>query len=248
MIVRLRQTGQMDAAERAAALETEGNRLLSVATADLDADIPSCPGWQAANLLGHVANGWEAFRIIMESGSIDPPDFGTFAQVPEDHDEIPEFARERLALLVPVVAHADPTGPIWSWTGPVTLAFFQRRAHFETLVHRLDAELATGDRTPIDPSVGVDGVDELFSTLLAGVTDNLPSGSLHLHQTDGDGELMLQVSDGTIAVSHEHAKGDAALRASGEDLLTSMWGRRSIDGLELFGDRAVAEEWIALSP
>jgi len=238
----------MDAAERAIALETEGSRLISAATADLDADVPTCPGWQAANLLGHVASGWEAFRIIMESGSVDAPDFGSFASPPEDHGELPEFARSRLALLVPVVQHADAMQEVWSWTGPETLAFYQRRSHLETVVHRVDAELAAGDRTPIPPAVGIDAVDELFTVLLAGVERELPRGSLHLHQTDGDGEFMLQVSAGAISVTHEHAKGDAALRATGEDLLTVMWGRRPLDGLEVFGDRSVAEQWIALSP
>ena len=44
-----------------------------------------------------------------------------------------------------------------------------------------------------------------------------------------------------------HAKGDAALRASGEDLLLVVWGRRSLDDLEFFGDREVAAQWIALA-
>jgi hypothetical protein len=31
-------------------------------------------------------------------------------------------------------------------------------------------------------------------------------------------------------------------------LLLTMWSRRSVEGLELFGDRVVANEWIALAP
>ena len=248
MIVRPRQTGQMDVAERAVALDKEGTRLIEVVVADPAADIPTCPGWQATTLLGHIASGWEALRVIVESASIAPPDFSVFAAAPEGHDDLVAFAQERHSRLVATLAEADPELPLWTWSGEKNAAFYQRRAHLETVVHRVDAELGAGMRTPVDPAVGIDAVDELFSVMLAGVTESLPSGSLHLHQTDGDGEFMLTVADGTISVSHEHAKGDAALRATGDELMTVMWNRRSLDGLELFGDRAVVEQWAALAP
>lgn len=238
----------MDAAERIRALETEGRRLIDVARADLGAVVPSCPEWTTADLLRHVAGVWEAFRVIVESASTDPPDFGALVGAPEASDELPAFVAERLDVLVATMAAADPDRPLWSWMGVKPTAVFLRRAHLETLVHRIDAELAAQDRTPVDPSVGLDGVDELLTEFLVERTEDLPTGSLHLHQTDGDGEFLLDVADGAVVVSREHAKGDAALRAGGEDLLLAMWGRRSLDGLELFGDRAVAEQWIALSP
>jgi uncharacterized protein (TIGR03083 family) len=238
----------MDVAERARALETEGRRLIEVTSVDLDADVPTCPGWQAADLLRHVAGGWEAFRSIIEAASTEPPDFGAFAAAPEDNEGLSAFAAARLELLVAAVGGADPQRAVWTWNGVKPMDFYPRRSHFETVVHRVDAELATGACTPIDPSVGIDGVDELFTEFLAGRSGELPTGSFHLHQTDGGGEFMLDVVEGVLTVSHEHAKGDAALRATGEDLLLVMWGRRGLDGLELFGDRAVAEQWMALSP
>jgi uncharacterized protein (TIGR03083 family) len=237
----------MDAAARSAALDAEGRRLIAAAAADLDAEVPSCPGWRARDLLGHVATVWDTLRVVAESPSLDPPDFGALATPPDDPGALAGFAAERLDLLVPVLASVDPARPVWTWAGEKTMAFWPRRAHLETVVHRVDAELASNDRTPIDPWVGIDGVDELYTELRAGRTEDLPSGSFHLHQTDGDGEFMLDVVDGSLAVSREHAKGDAALRASGEDLLLVVWGRRSLDGLEFFGDRDVAEQWIALA-
>jgi uncharacterized protein (TIGR03083 family) len=238
----------MDAAERLAALEAEGRRLIDVASTDLDADLSTCPGWRAVDLLGHVAGVWEAFRLIVESGSTEAPDFGALVSPPEDREGLAAFASARLESLGAALQAADAQVPLWSWTGVKSVGSYQRRAHLETLVHRVDAELGVGDRTPVDAAVGVDGVDELATEFLAGRTDDVPSGSFHLHQTDGDGEFMLDVVDGAVVVSRAHAKGDAALRAGGEDLLLVMWGRRPLDGLELFGDRSVAEQWIALSP
>ncbi len=222
--------------------------MLALATADLDADVPSCPGWKVVDLLGHVATGWEIFRVVVEAASTERPEFDLVTPTPEDPLEVAAFAAERLALLVPVIASSDPTAPVWTWSGPSNLAFYQRRTHIETVVHRVDVEMATDQLTPVDANVGFDGVVELYATLLAGLGSGLPAGSLHLHQTDGDGELMLDVVDGAISVRYEHGKGDAALRAGGADLLLAMYGRRDLDGLELFGDRTVAEQWIALAP
>lgn len=237
----------MDAVDRSAALEAEGHRLITAAMVDPEAAVPTCPGWTAGDLLGHVAGVWEFLRQVVSSASLDPPDFGTLALPPDDPDDRAGFAAERLDLLVPVLAAVDPSRPVWTWVGERTMAFWPRRAHLETVVHRVDAELAADDRTPVDPAVAIDGVEELFTVLRAGRRDGLPSGSFHLHQTDGDGEFMLDVIDGEVAVSREHAKGDAALRAGGEDLLLVVWGRRSLDGLEFFGDREVAGQWIALA-
>lgn len=210
--------------------------------------MPACPGWRVTELLGHVANGWEAFRVIVESGSTEPPDFGRLAPTPEEPDDIARFAAERLALLVPVIGSSDPTRPVWTWSGIADVGFYHRRTLIETAVHRVDAEQAVGQVSPIDPDIAFDGVDELYSVLLAGFDGASPAGSLHLHQTDGEGELMLTVVDGRIAVTHEHGKGDAAVRAGGADLLLTMYGRLSLDGLEVFGDRSVVEQWIALAP
>ena len=49
MIVRPRQTGQMDSAARTDALAAEGRRLLDLCSADLDADVVTCSGWQSRN-------------------------------------------------------------------------------------------------------------------------------------------------------------------------------------------------------
>lgn len=238
----------MDPAERSAAIETEGRRLLEVAATDPDRDVPACPGWQAHTLVAHVAGGWEATRCIVEAASTDTPDFGSFADAPEESVALLAFAADRLDRLTAVIAESDPDRDTWTWIGERKMAFWPRRSHLETLIHRVDLEDAADSRTPVVPTVGIDVVDELFSVLLAGATNGLPTGSLHLHQTDGDGEFMLEVVDGRIDVRREHAKGDAALRATGEQLALVMWGRLPLDGLELFGDRAVAEQWATLAP
>jgi predicted lipid carrier protein YhbT len=78
-----------------------------------------------------------------------------------------------------------------------------------------------------------------------GVT--LPSGSLHLHRSDGDGEWMVTFSATGVDVAREHAKGDVAVRAPASELLLLLWNRRRPDDLggEVFGDVAVVARWQA---
>ncbi len=229
----------MDPSYRIARLAEDGQRLIDVASSDLGALVPACPGWSNEGLLSHMGVVWGAVAAQVEQT----------ATAPIGWKELPKQSpQEALTQVVTVLSEADPKTQLWTWGADQTVGFFIRRAHLETAIHRVDAEQAVEDPTPVPAADGVDGVDELFIEVLAGRERTLPSGSLHLHQTDGDGEFMLRAVDGSISVTREHAKGDAAVRAGGEELFLCAWGRRSLDGLQIFGDVEVAAQWMALSP
>jgi uncharacterized protein (TIGR03083 family) len=248
MIVRPRQTGQMDALRHSERLGVEGGRLLHVAASDLDAPVSTCPEWVVRDLVHHMGSVWQAIELAMANHSAEAPDLAALEPLPAGDDEMLAFNAATLARLVDSLGTADPGRPVWSWSADQTAGFFQRRAHHETLVHRIDVELAVDDRTPVDPADALDGIDELFSVVVSPTGENTPTGSFHLHRTDGDGEFMLAVTDGSITVTREHAKGDAALRGTAEDLWLAMWRRRSIEGMEFFGDEAIAAQWTGLAP
>lgn len=239
---------EVDAPHRVERIRVEGTRLISVAAGDLGAEIASCPGWDCERLLGHTSRVWLSVAGIVSARATDGPPEVEVPSAPNGGSVV-EFASDALASLTDELAGLDPATELWTWSRQQNAAFYLRRMHIETIVHRVDAEVAVGDRSPVDSDDASDGVDELFSVLLVGRQgDGLPSGSLHLHRTDGDGEWLLDVVDGRVAVRHEHAKGDAALRGSGADLLLAMWGRGDVDAMECFGDRAVVDSWIALAP
>ncbi len=50
------------------------------------------------------------------------------------------------------------------WADDKTAGYIARRQAHEALVHRLDAELTVGDRTPLDPRLAADGVDEALGS------------------------------------------------------------------------------------
>ena len=47
--------------------------------------------------------------------------------------------------------------------------FIRRRQAHEALIHRIDAELTAGDRTPMDTDLSADGVDEALHFMDAGL-------------------------------------------------------------------------------
>ena len=100
-------------------------------------------------------------------------------------------------------------------------------------------------------SKATDGVDEALAVGMQHSTNpdkafQYPSGSLHLHRTDGDGEWLVVNDGGSLVVTREHAKGDAAVRGAGADLLLWIWGRGG--DVEIFGDEAVAAAWADATP
>ena len=123
--------------------------------------------------------------------------------------------------------------------------FWPRRMAQETTVHRVDAEQAVGRPVgPIEPAFAVDGIDELLSIFVAALGAARSPGdgrTVHLHATDVEGEWLIRFEQGDVVVEPGHAKGDAAVRGPAADLLLWLWGRRPLDGFEVFGDRGAAE-------
>lgn len=236
----------MDKSYRIERLRTDGYRLIDTAETDLAAMVPSCPGWDNAKLLSHTARVWAMLGLHVSRRVTAPLDRSLVPKPPADGLAL--FARDQLETLLAVLADLDPAEPMWTWAADQSGAFYLRRAHQETMIHRVDAELAVDSVTALPAEDSVDGLDELFTVMYrAGV--EAPQGSLHLHRTDGEGEWMLRARPGGgVEMSHEHAKGDAALRGSAEDLLLAMWARRGYGHIESFGDSGVVDAWIALAP
>ncbi|MEZ5144490.1 MAG: hypothetical protein R2726_18560 [Acidimicrobiales bacterium] len=91
--------------------------------------------------------------------------------------------------------------------------------------------------------MAVDGLDELltvFLPILAG--DNPGDGAtVHVHATDADGEWLVTFTPDGPTVERRHARGDTALRGPAAAMLLALWGRRGLDGVEVFGDEALVE-------
>lgn len=144
-------------------LRRETDRFAEVlATTPDDARVPTCPDWSAADLRWHLAQVQHFWADVVAAR----PDTGTEPdepQRPDGREAVDAFADRAAARLVDVLTAADPADPAWTWAvGGGTCGWAARRQAHEVLVHRLDAELAAGTRTPFDPALALDGVDEVL--------------------------------------------------------------------------------------
>jgi uncharacterized protein (TIGR03083 family) len=141
------------------------SRLRDVAVRDLAAAVPTCPGWTVVDLVRHVAQVYlhkaETIRLGHWPEPWPPPGLAgeePIALLVRAHDE----------LIAQFVAH-EPTDPALTWHPPEqTIRFWIRRMAHETVIHRIDAELALGEPVaPIADDLATDGIDELLQVFLS---------------------------------------------------------------------------------
>jgi uncharacterized protein (TIGR03083 family) len=222
--------------------------------ADLNAPVPSCPGWSIADLVSHTAEVHYSWTENVSRGIVDldglkarPP----FQPAPRD--QLVEQLRSGAERLIATLSAADPDDAVWNWssTQPKTVAFVPRRMAHETSVHRWDAQSAIGRPEPIHSELAADGIDEFFYVQLPEEDAPPPDpGTVHFHRTDGRGEWFVTMAADGVTVRDEHAKGDAAARAPSSDLVLMLWRRVSPSDVEVLGDGAVLDRfihWVDLS-
>ncbi|MEU0553614.1 maleylpyruvate isomerase family mycothiol-dependent enzyme [Dactylosporangium sp. NPDC006015] len=141
-------------------LAADYGRLREVAASDLTAAVPSCPGWTVADLVRHVAEVYlhkaESMRL---NAFPDPwPPAGLDAEGP-----IALLDRGYADLVAEFAARASDE-PSRTWHEPdQTVGFWVRRMAQETVIHRLDAELALGvPVAEIPDDLAIDGIDEVL--------------------------------------------------------------------------------------
>lgn len=223
--------------------------------ADPSTPVPTCPGWDLAQLLRHVGqvNRWAAAmveqgserRLKREELPWDDPD---------DPTGLPDWVAAGADRCLSVFAAADPDRAMWAWGWPKTAGFWPRRMLHETGVHRADAELALGRQPAFDAELAADGVDELL--------DNLPHAAYFapkVAELRGGGEqLAFVTADASWAITlepegfrwtrGESAGATATLGApSAGDLLLTLYRRRPPAAGEVTGDGSLVEHWLAHS-
>jgi uncharacterized protein (TIGR03083 family) len=180
-------------------------------------------------------------------------------QVPEGAEERSRWLLAGARRLGDAVREAGPQTGGWTWADDKTAGFWLRRITHDTLVHRLDAELAVGREVALAPDLAADSVSdllEMFSVLPR--IDDFPAlaelrGSgqlLHFHATDPGlglaGEWLARRTPSGVVWEHGHGPADAALRGRALDLLLVLSRRAPLDGsqLEASGDPQLLAHWL----
>ncbi|MCU1483613.1 MAG: maleylpyruvate isomerase family mycothiol-dependent enzyme [Actinomycetia bacterium] len=226
-----------------AVVEREGHALSTAARHDFKAAVPACPGWDVAALLAHIGRIHHRTAGIVRTSRQEPPTTNDGSQPVAPSGNLLGWYEAGLADLLDTLRAAEPDTSVWTFVGPRPVSWWMRRMALETVVHRVDAEQATGVAGPVNAEVAVAGIDEHVTLFLPARHAGTATGSgetIHLHATDAEGEWLLTLGDDGIAVEVGHAKGDVAVRGPAGDLYLWMWGRRPVDGLEVFGDADLA--------
>jgi len=247
------QTGGMDRSTALDSLDLESSRFLVAVSNDaasLDTPLPTCPGWDVAQLVNHLGVIYSRVALVVSGRRTEAPDHRQLPTVPDGEARLGWFAEQRTAVLA-ALETADDDTPVWNWTedSPGPTSFWSRRLTHETLIHRVDVELAQGfEPAHAYPEVATDTVTEFFELfyprfesqiLAAGLGD-----SMHLHATDVAGaEWTLNPRVSGSAITREHAKAGVALRATAFELACWTWGRLPTERLEILGDRQIADRF-----
>jgi uncharacterized protein (TIGR03083 family) len=225
--------------------------------ADPTTPVPTTPEWNLAALTAHFGGSFRWMTTIVATRATEPVRFRDTRgrPTPEDPAELPDWVREGAAELVDAVRVTGPETTVWSWAGgSVPAAFWLQRNLFEAVVHTADAALALGRPVAIEADLGAAGIDEWLEILpyLRAGTGALGDGhSMHLHATDSGlgpaGEWLLRGTPDGLEWEHGHAKGDVAVRGAAGVLYLLLNRRLPADdpGVEILGDRAVLDRWLA---
>ncbi len=232
-----------------------------LADCDPGARVPSCPDWDAEDLLWHLACVQHFWRHVIRTRPADPESSGYAEPVrPDRREGLLDFFATTHAGFSADLAEADPAEPAWSWSDDPadhTVGFTYRRQAHEALIHRRDAELAAGDLTPFDPALAADGVAEVFSVMYGGTPpwgrfDPLPTHvELRLEDVGESVWVQLGLFSGTSPEGRAYA-GEKDLRTvadpgvpaavviagSAEQTDAWLWHRAADEGITVAGDRA----------
>ena len=152
----------------------------------------------------------------------------------------------------------DSSDAAWTWHEPdKTVGFWYRRMAHETLIHRVDGELAHGGISQIDPAIAEDGIDEALTLFVAvypswatiehgnSVTKlSSPGRSWFIRSgnysgTTRNGRVLERVP--AVLVEPELSEWDCEVSGAAAALDLWLWGRGPSTVLEISGDESLAE-------
>ncbi|HXW47327.1 MAG TPA: maleylpyruvate isomerase family mycothiol-dependent enzyme [Streptosporangiaceae bacterium] len=256
----------METSEHIAALQRDGELLAAAAErAGLDAKIPSCPSWQVKDLLRHISyvHRWAAGYVVEQRKERlrGRPHESEILQGGPPDGELVDWFRAGHAALVAALSMADPAMTCWTFLdAPSPLAFWARRQAHETAIHRVDAELASGDPIPFPAEFASDGIDELIMGFFGRDAEDLSAEqqaggrqALLVQATDTGASWVLDLTaDGKLAATVRRGGGLApsgpaqcTLAGPAPGLYLLLWNRAeaSAAGVQVSGDSAVLETW-----
>jgi uncharacterized protein (TIGR03083 family) len=219
-------------------LAAEGSALISaVRHGPLNAAVPTCPGWDVRALSAHIGTTWRWSGQVVRERLQGPAPY----DMPTDlkDDEVQPYLENGLETLLEALGNCPPDAEMWGFGRPPrTSSFWRRRQAMETVVHRVDAELAVGEPPRVQPGVAAEGIAEFLEVMLPRMhyKQDPPPGALKLIATDTGDEWTCGDQGGEVGT----------LTGRAEDLFLVLWGRGDASALQEGGDPGILAGWRAL--
>ena len=211
--------------------------------------VPTCPEWTVDDLVSHLGHVYlhkaECMRLNADPEPW-PPNLGD--------ETAPDLLRRAYSELNDEFASRAPESPAKTWFSPdQTVGFWIRRMAQETVIHRIDAELAAGiDSLPIAEDLALDGIDEILRIFLVWGANEWPDyyGD-PLSTTDGVvqvGDFLVTWKDSRMAVEKapDGIQAQATVTGSPDALLRWLWRRAGDETVDITGDRAKVAQFSEL--
>jgi len=214
----------------------------TLACADLDADVPACPGWTARDLAVHISHAHLWARGAIVDGHPDTPE----PEPPLTPEGACVFYRAAADALLETLRETDPDAECWAFgPSPKVAGFWFRRQTQEVSVHLVDALAAQGLEAALDQELALDGIDEVVTIFFPRqVRLNRTPALEHSLALVAEGRPFRWVlaGDGTGEASAPDADADATLTGPASTLLLLLWGRATLEDptLTLDGDEDAA--------
>ncbi len=234
----------------------------TVKGADLTVPVPSCPGWNVGQLLGHLGGVQRWAETVVRTraaGPVPDTDFRDRPAGDEDSAAPGPWLAEGAVELAETLREAGPGTPLWTPVAGGTTDFYARRFTHETAMHRADATLALGADYILDQAVAVDAIDEWMELGALPMhfevhpwTRELlgPGRTLHFHATDTPpdmaAEWVVDLTGDALAWRRAHEKAAVAVRGPLTDLLLIIYHRlpARTEGVQILGDAALLDFWL----
>jgi|SRR5580700_1534545 uncharacterized protein (TIGR03083 family) len=241
--------------EKMLTLIEDRSAALRAAAAEVSADslVPGCPDWTVRDLVTHLGEVQRTWAFVVAAGpSQDPPEESDFEGQDEPGDDLMGWSAESTAQLVAALRAAGPDRPCWTWwagasTAPANSGAVARHQVQEAAVHAFDAQESAGRPEPLPAEVAADGIGEYLSVGMAslGPWPHEP-GRVALAASDAGSWVVDLSGAGAQATGYgpgeRLAQPGAWLRGTASDLVLSLYGRATQDGLDITGDTELAEQ------
>ncbi len=230
-----------------------------------DTPVPSCPDWTADDLLWHLAEVQWFWGTIVREKLTDPSAAEELKpERPDGRADLLDFYERASRDLGEILSSTSPETPAWTWSTEQTVGFIRRRQAHEALIHRVDAELTAGNRTPMDSRLSADGVDEVLRIMYGGappwgtfspdeaktlrvlITDTGDAWDITLGRftgTDPDDNTAYDEPDIRVAVAEPGFPTKATIAGSAADLDCWLWHRPTFEAVTRSGDESVLSDF-----